>query len=498
MNQVLHLFKKDVYRYRWALLALALMSVCEVYLYGTSVGLMDTGWNRLLAVITSVIGALLFFFLIVLVVQEETLADPQAYWLGRPLSRGAILTEKLLFLALLIGLFTVTKAIVTLLNGGGHLTVYVLLGVLPGLAIWQLQVFLAAQTASLPRYLVLTVCLVIGFYGLLFLVLFVLQPSRIFSWNFGLLPAHTPPHWVSLIRHLYWLIVGLGILTYLYQRRRILRTWVAVGVAGVVSLLITPSESFFGSFIGSAFSEKQDALAVDSIMLSGTVHRQGQEFVECNIVFKPHDQLVDGDIWIRIQSLTLRADGVSIEVKTANVNQRLQSVGGTAIAMAGLIERSQLDELTSDQINLSGFAYVFFSHQHRIGAIPLREGAAFRGAGNRLLVDSIYRRDDQLRLTLTGVVPDLHFVPNQLTADQEPFDGRFAFALLDAEAEQFVADFGVRRSFDFSPGRRQPARIEVDLSQNAPLDDYLIAIYERQISHQTWHPLIDHNVKLIQ
>lgn len=148
MKQILHILSKDLRRYAWAWITLLCCAGIGVYLQGTTTGLLDNGLNRSLGMLTSMVGGILFFFVIVMVVQEETLADPDAYWLSRPISRGKLLASKLLFLLILIGIGQISELIVLVMNGGAARAPYALMGILTALATWQSQVFLAAQSRS--------------------------------------------------------------------------------------------------------------------------------------------------------------------------------------------------------------------------------------------------------------------------------------------------------------------------------------------------------------
>ena len=102
MNQILHILKKDLWRYKWAFLALIGFAGIDIYLRGTTAGLMGTPLNLALSLMNSSVSTILFLVIVVLVVQEETLVDSDADWISRPVGRSKLLISKLISLFLLL------------------------------------------------------------------------------------------------------------------------------------------------------------------------------------------------------------------------------------------------------------------------------------------------------------------------------------------------------------------------------------------------------------
>lgn len=489
MNQILHILKKDLRRYAWAWMTLAVIAGLEIYLYGTTTGLLDTPLNSTLAFLTGLIGAILFFIVIVMVVQEETLTDPEAYWLARPIGRGKLLVSKLLFLAILVGLFLLSEAIIMILNGGAARLGYVFLSLLPLLALWQAQVFLAAQTRSLPRYLLLVVCLLVGFYSLMFGFTMIAISSGLFNWSFnpGQLPADIPAHLLALIQTVFWLLIGITILSFLYLRRRVLLAWLILIPAVVLASILTPSDSFYGAGRSYNFDfPLREHLNIDHIRISGTMHTGGEEYFQCDIVFEPFDLPVAQDMWIGVTGATLTRDGREVELNTSRMSQRLrQHHDGKYYASLGHVKQSDL-EGEDLRVDLTFTSQISFSEQVRVGQMNLQEGADFIRNGNRLVIRGIARRNHLLSVDLAGIIPDYLLEPSPLKAQHEAFYGQFGFALMPKRNSDAMRDFDVSKSWA-NIGNADKAQLEISFDTGKSLEDYEIIVFARQLKDQAWH-----------
>jgi len=491
MKQILHILSKDLRRYAWAWGTLLFCAGIEVYLQGTTAGLLDSSLNRGLSMLTSMIGGILFFIVIVMVVQEESLADPDAYWLSRPISRGKLLASKLLFVLILIGIGQISELIVLTMNGGAARAPYALLSILTALAIWQSQIFLAAQTRSLPRYLLLVVCLFIGFYALIFGMMFF--ADALFEWDFdfdwGQLPADTPEHWLSLIQTLYWFLVGLGILSLIYLRRRILIAWLLLIPALLFAAILTPRESFLGIDAGmelGAFGEETHSLELDHLRKGGTMHTNGEELIEVRAAFKVYGETEAEDLWATVRSPALRMDGQTIELNNNNqmASQRLkEELDGNYSIRLGYALRNQL---TGDELNLAvDFSLdITFSTQVEVGTLAIEEGATYVGDGNRLVIRSIYREDNNLKVTLAATLPSYSFEPDAAAPLSEAFEGKFSFALMTWEGKH-LQDFRLSRSWN-NMETATGGKIEAFLEDAATLEDFRIIVFAREITGNTF------------
>jgi hypothetical protein len=484
MKQILHIFKKDLLRYAWAWITLACCAAIEIYLRGTTTGLLDSDLNQGLEMLSSMISGILFFTVIVMVVQEETLADPDAYWLSRPINRGKLLASKLCFLLLLIGIHQVADVIILCLNGGASRIPYALLGTLSALAIWQSQVFLAAQTRSLPRYLLLIVCIFVGFYALSFAMLFLTFFSEFtsFDLNWGLLPSTLPAHWMALIQTLYWLIIGLGILYFLYSSRRILLSWLILIPAIIGSIALTPDKHFLGNNLMSYLEngEKEKQLTLEYLQKGGIMQTNGEEYIEVIAVFSLKGIPRETDIWSTVMSPNLELEGKSIELNEIKSTQKFQSEGDQLRSIR--IGYAKRDELKGNESNISlrFTQQITFSNQIEVGSLALTEGAAYIGAGNRLVLRSTFRDNNVLNVEIASTIPSYSFEPGMSSAHNEAFNGKFSFALAN-QMGQKLNDFQLSASWQ-GMGISSTGTIQTELPENAELTNYQIIVFAREIT----------------
>lgn len=482
MNQILHILKKDLHRYAWAWITLFALAGIEVYLHGTTAGLLESKLNSMLTLITSMVGGILFFVVTIMMVQEESLADPDAYWLGRPIARGKLLIGKLLFVVMLISIYTLSDAIVLSLNGGAHRIPYALLGILSSLAIWQGQIFLAAQTRSLPRYLLLTVCLVVAFYAFAFSLMLSAFSGFDFDLNPALLPSDISSHTLALIQTLYWLTVGLGLLAFLYLKRRILISWLLLIPAIFIASCLTPKDSFYG--IDTEFSFPSGESKIDLIHLreSGTMHTNGNKYIGYEAIFEIDS--VENDVWATVSEVIIRNEDQEFELEATGMSQKLkiEPNGNRSLRLGYLKKTDNLDKEASFDVSCS--LQLSFSKQVEVDRLNLNEGATHIDNGNRLVVRSLYRSDDQLNVDLAGIVPQYSLEPSPLGGDYEAFSGQYSFALADRR-NKIINDFNLSQSWgDF--GTIQTGTIKVHLSEDAESTDYEIIIFSRKLSGQTW------------
>jgi len=496
MKTIVHLLRKDLCRYAWAVLALAVLAGIEVYLHGTGSGLLDNGANKALTLMTGVVGSVLFFILIVMVVQEETLADSDAYWLARPLPRGKLLAAKILFVLILIGISTLSEAITMILNGGAARLGYVALGVLASLAIWNWQIFLAAQTRSLARYLLFLVVLVLGFYAVVFAVFYL----DIWSWlpagfELGQLPGDTPGHVVVLIQSFFWLFFGIGLLGFLYLERRPRYCWLLLLPAVFVSAVLSPSKSFYG--LGRSSAEMTDAtrLKVDHLRTGGALYAMGGEFVEIEAVFEPVGGGFDQDAWVTTTWVELEAGGQAVDFNFSRVSQRLaEDADGRRYLSLGQIKLAELEKVGT-ALDLGLALEISFSEPVESGRLELREGSGYAGDGNRLVVRNLYRHDGRLTATLAAVIPRFALERDQDYARSDPFKGRFSFALAGKGDGRQAADFRLS-GFQTPMSLVQTARLEAPLARRENLQDYEIVVYSRRMTGQFFDYLTGKNVSV--
>jgi hypothetical protein len=495
MTHILHILKKDLRRYTWAWMSLILLGAMQVYLQGTTTGMLETKLNQTLAILTSMVSALLFVLVIVMVVQEENLADPDAYWLARPIARGKLLAEKLIFVAFLCAIFTASEATILVLNDGLHRLGYQLLGIIPAVAMALGYVFLAAQTRSLPRFLLLVVCLLVGFTGFTLVVAFA-DGFADSIFDQGLLPADLDSHTLALIQTVYWFIVGIGILTVCYLSRRILIAWLLVFPALWGSILLTPSDSFFGN----NFEFSQDnpiQLGIDHIRTTDSAQTGGDEYIALEAVFHPIENEDEHDLWISVQSINMNVGRKEINLRTMSMSQRLwKRSDGKYYARIGSIKRSDLDAVGED-VDLHMVLRITESTQEEAGRLMLHEGETYVGNGNRLIVRSIYRSSEESSVYLAGVLPELSFEPRPIQTRYEAFQGQYSFALASRYSTALTVDFDLSPSHE-GFGAAQVAQLKVTLPQSEPLFHYEVVIYKRQVISHSWNTVFAKNITIVR
>lgn len=498
MKTIIHLLKKDLTRYAWAIVLLALLGAVEIYLQGTDAGLLEAPANQILNSLLMIVGPILFFIVIVMVVQEETLADPDAYWLARPISRGSLLAEKMIFVLLLIVIGTVSESIVLILNGGSSRLVYALLGVIPALAMWNWQIFLAAQTRSLARYLLLAVSIFVGFYGLMFASIFLASaiPFSLIE-PIALLPRTTPRHFLIVIQSVFWLAAGIGILLYLYRTRRILRSWLLLVGALLGAAILSPSDSMFGLAGYTDPSRRSERLRVDHLRTLTPFQVNGEEYVECEAFLDSNDPSLAPDARVTIVSSQLKADGVNYPFESKPFSQKqMAGQDGKRTISLGTMKRSELEKITPP-IELIADYEITLSTEKESGRLDLHPGSGYHGNGDRLAVRNASLAERRLNVTLAGVMAKHGWEPRQVESRSEVYDGRFSFTLVRKDGSGTPLDFRIP-SFQTSLGTIREANIEATLPEGAKLDEYEIVVHTRQLIENSHDFIHTKEVKLVK
>lgn len=496
MKQIFHILGKDLRRYAWAWLTLLACASVDVYLLGTTAGLLDSRVNQALAMLTSLVGGILFFVILVMVVQEETLADPDAYWLSRPVGRMRLLASKILFLLFLIAAFQIAEALTLVMNGGGARTPYALLESLGMLAAWQAQIFLSAQTRSLPHYLLLVVSITVGFYAftlcLVFLNFSIMGSMLDFDW--GLLPPTISAHWMAWIQTLFWLASGLALLTFLYLKRRVFAAWLLLVPVIILASLLTPGDSFLGIYSTRHYDNTKAEIKLDHLRKGSTTHIHGDEFVEVLAVFTVGGEAAGRDLWASVLSPKLEIAGREFDLKKDDGIQRFHVESGNLRSISlGYAKRADLKSAESG-LSVHVLLNLSTSVQAPVGTLNLQEGATYVGGGNRLIVRSITRDDNDLDVELAGSIPFYRFEPHDSAKSDEPFEGRFSFALTPRDM-QGMRDFQLSHGFAFN-SKLALGTIHTELPRNTPLEDYRITVFLRKVISTAFLSINESNASL--
>lgn len=483
MNTILLILQKDFKCYAWALLALLVLSLLEVYLFGTSAGMLDTKLNTALGFFSGTIRGILFFFLIVMVVQEETLSDPDAYWLARPLNRLHVLASKICFLGIVLCIGAVSEALVLILNGGASRIGYAFASsILLNLAIWQWQIFLAAQTRSLPRYLLLLVGLVVSFYALAaFMVFFI---TDLGLENLGVLPSDTPAHLTATLQVLLWISAGVITLSLYYLKRQKRYAWACLLPVFLFSAILTPRDTILGAGIDLSNDSELDLELVD-LRKSGTMHTNGKEYVTISGVFKALD--TEKDVWITPNYVNISTPGSEIEVTAYNSCQALESstLNGSKTMESRLfsIERDSLKHL-SDAFDITIGYNLSTSTQKEITRLPVETGSTLIHDGNRIVLQDFYTSDSELTLNFEGYLPGFALEPKAPMPSNEPLKGKYSIAAYDKTRDLSLESrlYSNWSGFENKTG----ARMEIPNADEHSLEDYEIIVFAREIEKTNW------------
>jgi hypothetical protein len=482
MKQIWHILGKDIRRYAWALLTLLVFAGVQVYLLGTTAGLLESGLNDALAGITTFIGPVLFFFLVVLVVQEESLVDPHAYWVARPVNRLGLLLSKVLFVVLLLGVYRISETLILLLNGGVERAGWAWLGLLPALALWQPQIFLAAQTRSLPRYLLLVVALILGCQIALFLGSFWFGQLGWHLPNPGLLPPSLATHWLIGAQAAYWLLVGACLLGLLYIQHRRWLAWLLLVPAGLGALLLTPENNPRVEIDGGVLSmdeESEVGLRLVEVRTGQTTFTQGEEFIELVAIFAVSGERQEQSLWARVFFVRFQQNGSSQNLPLTAASQSFEVISPSQRSLSlGVLKASELPAAGDD----AEFEIHFSLLNSALGALtvlPLQEEATYVGGGNRMVVRSLTRRGEQLGLNVAASVPRFLLEPNRSVANGEPLRGTLSFALADREG-QMLRFFSLSHRYSGSL-KIVEAELQTSLPVEASLEDYRLLVMPREI-----------------
>jgi len=241
MNQVLHIFRKDV-RHHWLEIAasvalLAAFARFDIRSWSQPYGAMATGIAAALGtqLLPSLVDFLLpvsWIFLIVRVVQAESLVGDRQFWVTRPYDWKQLLAAKGLFVLTFVNIPPFLADAFLLAYAGFHPTHYIV-GLLWLQLMWIFLLFvwltaLATVTNSIPQMLL----------ALLLIVLDVIGTSALSSAIRKAELSGGIDQWWGLA------IVGVAVIVILMQysrRRTALSRWIAVGLCALLTLISVAS-----------------------------------------------------------------------------------------------------------------------------------------------------------------------------------------------------------------------------------------------------------------
>lgn len=415
---VLHILRKDLLHYRWALAGLIAAALVEVFLYGTQFGLSGKGWVKTLETVAGSGKFLIGFFLVVLVVQDEPLNDPEASCVARPIPRLAILAAKWFFCLLVIGLLNAgTAAVILALNGGFDRVLYPFIGIV-GISIYiAFQILLASQTHSLPRYLGCLVALIIVLWIGGTVLAFSAFPL-FYDKNPGLLPGDLNFYAVFWIQTLWWLLLGIGLGIFYYKTRRRLPLIGILLVGGLFALLLRPAD-----FLGNAYPTSESRLANIEIVSDRLVQvSSGSSPATSNFTGYGLDirlpgvdrrsDLIAELLWV---SVTHNGESLSREFPQSQSGP-LPPRGSDEFGAVYRLELFRIwdgdrEKYGDHPLSVAFHLKVHSPVEHDLAELSLDSRRHLVNGGDRIAITGRSRSDDRLRIDLRHVIPNFAYEP---------------------------------------------------------------------------------------
>lgn len=470
MKTAFHILRKDLRRYRWAFLAFAVLALFEFYLHGTFAGMNETSANRTLIFLQPTLSGILFFVLVVLVVQEENLVDPNAYWITKPVHRFGLMCSKVMFVFLAYGAFeTFPEVLLLLANGGAERIPWSVLGWSGGLAVWIWQIYLAAQTRSLPRYLLFMVGLLVGIFILAFI--FATASRGWFRGDLGVLPDGTPGYLLAVVQTLWWLGSGFGVLSFLYLRKKVAISWLLIPVVVLVAAMLSPGNHGEWEEDAGAQDIRLQAVSKDGIMTTNGVEYWNYS----GIIQAPPGK---SGVWAQVNHIRIETATSKIYPTAAWGQQKLEALGGGRYRLDLFhVDLKEFDEHPGPY-SIQGQVELKYSGDVELKTIPMETGKGFVHQGDRVSLRSISRRDNRLEVQLVAYQPNYAFEPKE-NDPQNGALGAYAFELLSPDGAERQT-FKLNRSFTPFVTRTQGS-ISLDFLDAFDLDGFQLVIYERVV-----------------
>lgn len=244
MNQVRHLFSKDLRRLRWSIIGWSALVGARTLINTVGADIALGGFGPQLgigelSVLLSLMYLLLLALLVSRLVHDEPLVGRDAFWLTRPIAPGALMAAKLVFATLFfIALPLAGTVIVPAVfgTGAGDIARTIPVVALNQVILVTLLMALAAVTPSLTRYVLAMVGVIAAFVTLtastILLTLWVTEEIQE-STDAGL-PDPTP----AVVGGMLIVLIALAVIIYQYRTRRLGRALTIAGIGTAVLLLV--------------------------------------------------------------------------------------------------------------------------------------------------------------------------------------------------------------------------------------------------------------------
>lgn len=485
MNPILNLFCKDLRRLSLGLVGLILLEILWTWLSCTNLGFSGSKFIQFLIGTIPVVKFLLVFFLVVVVVQHETLADPDKYWLSRPLPKLGVLAEKIIFTVVVIGGISVLAELVRLLLNDGTGRFWFCLGQwLPNSVFLLILVLLAAQTKSILPLIAWTVGIIVVFYALLIGIFSVFADSDIFVTGLDIPTLKLGLHEkaVYLIEILIALAaISIALLLWFKLRKRWLSWAVLICLLMPILLIETdlttglpqneinlsiPDNKLIEGFSSFRGSEESVVLAAKfEVEQNGETEAGSHNLWVKRVVAHYPDGQPFGESYFFIESAPLRLTG-----NLATIEQ-YPPINITSI------DRSTLNGL-KEPLDLRFHIEVVSTVDRKTGELRLEAKDTISHNGDRLGIRRYFTEKDYLTVELAACLPEYGLEPRPLGAQGVWLPGnRYQFFL--SNRDQSIWLTGLPRRTHHFVGRFKSMRVNFQLPADVAVNDLVLHIFEQ-------------------
>jgi hypothetical protein len=247
MSQTWHIFRKDLRRLRWAFVAWIFVIIGHLLLTtaGAAAETEGIGVELVVQNLTALIRSvelLMWGLLVSWIIHDEPLVGSDAFWLTRPIERGALMTAKLVLAGVVLLFVPLAGKLVAIVWFGAspHDVVLAAPTVLFDQALWvSLLLAVAAVTPSLARF-VLTVAGGIAAFAVSIATVTTVVVLTAPEENPYYEGAYVPDSTAGIVGSALLMCVALGVLAYQYRHRWLSRA-ILIAAAGVVGTMVVTS-----------------------------------------------------------------------------------------------------------------------------------------------------------------------------------------------------------------------------------------------------------------
>lgn len=252
MNFIPYLFKKDLFRLKFVFIAWFFLIAAQIALAVFSDKIMSEVLQAQLIVPVSArlinfLQCMMIMAIVPLIIQNDSLVGTTAFWFTRPISsKGLLITKSCLIFLVLIVVQLIAELIVLAVNGA---TSHYLLLAIPEVLIWDIAFIvpffiLASVTQKFSRYAlagiivfaIFVVFLIIWTLASMYLVKHLPYLYKLLCGN--LTQSTSMELSGKVVRRIYIILAGLGIVTFQFLTRRTARTVILVVIAFIGIMLV--------------------------------------------------------------------------------------------------------------------------------------------------------------------------------------------------------------------------------------------------------------------